>query len=393
MFEPETLRFNFIDLLGAPRRALKGKKIWAHLMGLAAGYSIYLLLTYAALVLDGSAISDSWQRYGLYPFPSIHGGWLSGPLAWVIYALGVLLWALITLLAATVVARITYKELKGDPFYASRDGYAFARGHWRAILYSPVALLLIIVFFLAVAALMALVGRIPYLGEIIFVGFYPIYFVGAMFVLYSLVVLGVLLLYLPAIVALWEEDTMGTTFQAYSITWNQAWRTVVYSAILGVLALVSAALFGWAITAGYHFVNWVFGLPFLMGDKLGPILAWAEQLVFSGYGQFFAYIPGQAAGSSPLAMGIDPAGLSGWQAFIGSILALLLLFIYGSVIAYGLSVITVGQSLSFLIYKFRTDDDNLLERRDEEDLAAEEEESELEDEQGEEESPADDVED
>ncbi len=165
---------------------------------------------------------------------------------------------------------------------------------------------------------------------------------------------------------------------------------IVAIAILGVLALASAALFGWAITAGYHFVNWLFGLPFLMGGKLGPILAWAEQLAFSGYGSFFAYIPGNAASTSPLAMGIDPASLSAWQTFIGSILALILLFIYGSVIAYGLSVITVGQSLSFLIYKFRTDDDNLLERRDEEDLAAEAEERGPDEEASEEETTATD---
>ena len=54
---------------------------------------------------------------------------------------------------------------------------------------------------------------------------------------------------------------------------------------------------------------------------------------------------------------------------MGSILAILLLFIYGSVFAYGLSIISVGQCLSFLIYKFKTDDENLLERKDEEDLA------------------------
>ena len=56
---------------------------------------------------------------------------------------------------------------------------------------------------------------------------------------------------------------------------------------------------------------------------------------------------------------------------MGSILALLLLLIYGSIWAYGLAIISVGQSLAFLIYKFKTDDENLLERKDEEDLAAE----------------------
>jgi len=106
-----------------------------------------------------------------------------------------------------------------------------------------------------------------------------------------------------------------------------------------------------------------------MGSKLSPILAWAEQIVFSGYNHLFSFIPGQGAPLSPLTADVNLAFVSGWEAFMGSILAILLLFIYGSVLAYGLSVISVGQCLSFLIYKFKTDDENLLERKDEEDLA------------------------
>lgn len=388
MFEPEKLHFNFVDLLGAPRRALKAKKIWVHLLGLAVGYPIYVALTYAALVLDGTSFVAVWERFGAYPFFQLDSGWISGALAWTVYALGVLFWLLVTLLAATVVARITYKELKGDPFYASKEGFAFLRGHWQAVIYSPVALAIIIAFFLIVAGIMALVGRIPYLGEVVFLGFYPLYFLGAGFVLYTLVVLGVLLLYVPAIVALWEEDAMGTTFQAYSITWNQAWRTLVYSGLLGGLTLGGVTLYGWAVTGTYHFLNWVFGMPWLMGGKLGPLVARAEQLVFSGYSSFFTYIPGLWAGSSPLAAGIDLAGLSGWEWAMGSLLALLLFLIYGSVLAYGLSIITVGQSLSYLIYKFRTDDDNLLEREDEEELAAEAEEGDQPTQPGADEEPA-----
>jgi len=221
------------------------------------------------------------------------------------------------------------------------------------------------------AVIMALIGKIPFLGEVIFVGLYPLYFVGSVFVLYTAVVLGVLILYLPAILACNEDDALGSTFQAYAITWNQTWRAVVYSTLIGTLTVVGATLYGWVITAGYHFINWVFGSSWLMGSKLGPILAWAEQIVFSGYSYLFTYIPGQFAPLSPLTADVNLAYVSGWEAFIGSVLAILLLLIYGSVVAYGLSIISVGQSLSFLIYKLKTDDENLLERMDEEDLTAE----------------------
>ena len=371
MFEPEKLRLNFIDLFSAPRRALKGKKIATHLMGLILGYIPYLILTYLALLLAGESLSSTWSRYGLYPFFSLTSSQLSGIASWIVYILAVIVWLVITLLAATVVTRITYKELKGDPFYSLIGGITFMKRHWRTVVFSPLAVLLIIMFFLLIAGIMALVGKIPILGGIVFVGLYPLYFFGAIFTIYCVVVLAVLILYLPAILAGNEDDALSTTFQSYTITWNQPWRIVAYSTLIAVLALVGTTFFGWAITAGYHFINLVFGLPWLMGSSLVPVLAWAEQIVFTGYGYLFTYVPGQLASLSPLTADINLVYLSGWEKFLGSLLAVLLMLIYGSVLAYGLSIISVGQSLSFIIFKLRTDDENLLEREDAEDLDAE----------------------
>ncbi len=371
MFEPENLHFNFIDILSAPRRALKAKKIWAHLMGLMLAYPFYVVLTYLALLSEGRSLTSTWSQFGIYPFFPWDSGELSSLSGWAIYALGLLVFAVITLLASTVVSRIVYKELKGDPFYSIKDARTFTRRHGRTVAFAPLAVVLIILFLVALATLMALIGKIPYLGEVIFVGLYPLYFVGSVFTLFTGVVLAVLLLYLPAIIATWEEDAMGSTFQAYTITWNQPWRVVIYSGLIGALAMAGTSIYGWVITAGYHFINRLFGPAWLMGEKLGPILAWAEQIVFSGYSRLFSYIPGQGAVLSPLTASLDVSAVTGWEAFMGSILALLLLLIYGSVWAYGLSIISVGQSLAFLIYKFKTDDENLLERKDEEDLAAE----------------------
>jgi len=374
VFEPEKLHFNCIDLLSAPRRALKVKKIWAHLMGLIVGYPAYAILTYLAFWIDGMPPAAAWDRFGLYPFFPLGGGSLSSPWAWVVYALGLLTWLLITLLAATVVGRITYKELKGDPFYSFKDGVAFTRRHWRTAIFSPLAVILIILFFLAIAVVMALVGKIPFFGEVVFIGLYPLYLAGAVFVLYTTVVLAVLIWYLPAILALWEEDAMGSAFQAYAITWNQVWRVVAYSALLVALAAVGVILYGWVIAAGYHFINWVFGASWLMGDKLAPILAWAEKIVFPASCRLFDFIARPGACLSSLTAGVSLADISGWEMFVGSMLAVLLLLIFGSVFAYGLSIISVGQSLAFLIFKLKTDDENLLERKDEEDLEAEAEE-------------------
>jgi hypothetical protein len=371
VFEPEKLHFNFIDLMGAPRRALKVKKIGAHLIGLLVGYTGYFFLTYIALWINGHPFSTTWDRYGLYPFFPLTGAIIMRPGAWVIYALGLLFWLGTTLLAATVVARMTYKELKGDPFYALSDGLSFTKRHWRAVLFSPVTIILIIFLFLLMAVIMALVGKIPFVGELIFVGFLPLYFAGAIFTLYTAVVLAVLILYIPAIVAVWEEDSVGSTFQAYAITWNHAWRVIVYSVIIVALTVIGALVYGSVLAMGYRFITWVFTADWLMGEKLGPILAWAERIVFSGSTCLHSGLPGQILSFSTETGPVDLATVTGWEAFVGSLIALILLLIYGSVCAYGFSIMSVGQSLSFLIYKFKTDNENLLEQTDEEELERE----------------------
>ena len=371
MFEPEKLHFDFRDLLTAPRRALKAKKIWTHLVGLTVGYGAYLILTYMAFGIDGRSFSVTWDHFGLYPVFCLHSSTFSSIGSWVIYAIGLLIWLMITLVAATVVARTTFKELKGEPFYTSRMGLAFTKRHWRTVIFSPLVAVLIILFFMTLALVMALVGKLPFLGEFIFVGLYPLYLLGALFVLYTAVVLGVSILYIPAITAVWEEDAVGTTFQVYTVAWNQSWRMLVYSTLLAALALFSIFAYGWVLTTGYTFINWVFGASWLMGAKLGAILAWAEKITFSGYSSLFCYIPGHVIPLTALAANIDLADISLWQKLIGSVLAVLLLFIYGSGFAFGLSIISVGNTLAFLIYKFRTENEDLLERKDEEDVEEE----------------------
>ena len=376
MFEPESIHHNFIDLLGAPRRALRGKKIWTHLVGLVVGYGVFAILAYLALAVDGAAMSQAWNDYGLYPFIALGSSQLQSIPAMVIYALGALFWLATTLLASTVVARITYKELKGDPFYSSGDGWTYTKKHWRSVVFSPFVIIMIILFMLIMAAIMALIGKLPYLGEIVFLGLYPLYFMGSLFTLYTGAVLVVLVLYVPAIVALWEEDTMGSLAQAYSITWSQPWRLVVYAGLLAIMVLAGLYLSGLVVTAGYRFLNFVFGPEWLMGSDLDLMVAYAESFLFAGQNPALVPFPSPLLPSAALASNFDLGSLSGWQVFTGSALALLLLLLYASVVAYGLSIVSVGQALSFVIFKLRSDDEDLLQRKDEEELASEAEEQE-----------------
>ena len=110
------------------------------------------------------------------------------------------------------------KQLKGDEFYSSGDAWKYVKKHWHPVVFTSVSFIFILVFFFGLAAVFALMGKIPYVGEFLFVIPYLLYFFGAIFTIYTSIVFGISFLYAPAIISAYEEDTMGTVFNSYTIT-------------------------------------------------------------------------------------------------------------------------------------------------------------------------------
>ncbi|MCH8326972.1 MAG: hypothetical protein IID15_00425, partial [Candidatus Marinimicrobia bacterium] len=340
----------------------KVTQIWLHFRGLVPAYVIILSATYAALAASGLPLATIWDQYGLYPFLTMPqaGETLAGTLPMVLYLLGWIGAVAAIMLTSAAGSRITYRELKGDPFYGAPEARAHARQYWGSVLLSPLTLMAIVIFALMVAALFGLVSSIPFIGDLIFIGLLPVNLAGAIFTLLTLAVIGVLLTMSPAVTATWEDDATGTAFQVFAAVWNQPLRVLIHPVIGGALATLSLIISGWVVTFGYQLVVAVFSSRWLMGDELLALLSWAEKVAFSGYPALLTYIP------SPSADGLA-ASLTGWSAFTGGLLALMLMAVYGIVMAYGLAVVSAGQTLSFIGIKWHMDHDNLLEREDSED--------------------------
>ncbi len=362
MFDPVQLRHNVLDLLQAPRRALSGKQILIHLRGLVNAYLIYLALTYAALISAGNPLPAIWNQYGLYPFltlPEARAA-LPGLLPQILYALGWTGAIVLLMLTSAAGSRATYRELKGDPFYGMREARAHARRYWGSVVLSPLTLSAIVIFAFFVAALLGLLSKIPFIGDLIFIVLLPVNLAGAIFTLLTMAVIVILTTLSPAVTATWEDDATGTAFQVFAAVWNQPLRVLINPLVVALLAMLSVIATGWVITFGYRLVLALFGAPWLMGEHLAVIAAWAEGVAFAGYPALLTYIPHPSAGGA-----LVP--LAGWDAMIGSLMALMLMVIYGTVIAYGLAVISAGQTLSFIGIKWHMDQENLLEREDSED--------------------------
>ena len=372
------LYFDVRDLFRAPRLALSGKKIWILLEANLIGYLIYWVSSYVSLAISGYSFGDMWTKYGLYPcLMGNEANWI----AYVIWGIGCLTWIIAIVLGYTAVSRVTYKQLKGDEFYSSKDAWKFTKKHWHAPVFTSLSILLIVFFFVVMAVVFALIGKIPFLGELFFGIPYLLWFAGSIFVAYTMIVLCISGQFTPAIVGTMEEDTMGSVFQNYTITWSQPWRILLYVPIICTLMVIGVKIFSLFMKGGYYLINIVFGHSALMGDKLSNMVGWATNVVFGS--------------NSPLALCCGsgsclsnaPAVVSDLGTFemIGAFFVAVSIFlIFGTVISYFLSIEAVGITLAFLILIKKSDDENLLERKDEDEL---EEDEELENEMNEVEQP------
>ena len=352
------LFFDIRDLFKAPRLALSGKKIWIFIIGNLAGFIIYWLFSYISLILTGITFLDALKEYGFQPYLfNTELEWY----AWVTYFIGIVAWVIAIYLANTSVSRLTFKQLKGDYFFSTKDAWRYTKKHWHPIVFTPITFILIILFFILFASLFALLGVIPYIGEFLFAIPYLFYFFGSIFTIYTLIVFLVSLFYIPTIVGAYEEDTMGSIFQSYAITWSQPWRIIIYNLVLIPLMIISVLIFGYFFETGIRLMNSVFGNDLLMGQKYSDIVNFSGNLVQLEWLSFIF--------NFNLPEISEPLSLFG--SFAGIILAISFFLIILSIISYALSILSVGHTLMFVIFKKVSDDDDLLSRKDEDDLELE----------------------
>jgi len=372
--EPIKLYFDVRDIFRSPRLALSGKKIWIFLKANLFGFAIYWILSYIALLLSGTNFYNALNNFGLYP--CIYGTDNASLISYLIYWLGIVTWIMSIFFACTAVSRITYKQLKGNDFYSVANARNFVKNHQYPIILGWVSILLIAAFFTIGAIIFALIGKIPYIGEILFAFLYIVYFFGSIFTVYTLIVFITSFIYSPSIVATMEEDTMGTVFQSYSITWSQPWRLVLYHSILLPILVVGVTIFKWFWFAGYKLINVIFGANWLMGAKLHNIVGWATDLVNPQFGFCNLINCSTSADNTVIQQTFlsfqDGTVLSSTEYIAGTIIALILFILLMSIISYGLSILSVGETIMFTIFKKKSNDENLLDRTDEDDVSNEE---------------------
>jgi len=388
------LHFNYKDIFLAPRLALSPKKIWVFIIGNLSGYVIYWILSYLSLTISGIEINEAITEYGL--FPCLYGN--SAPLvSWLIYYTGICIWLFFVLISCTAVSRITIKQLQGDNFYSADDALDYVMKKWRSIVFTPISVIFIIITFIIIACIFALTGNIPIVGKLLFPVFYIFYFFGAIFTVFSLLVLIISLLFGPIIIGSYEEDTIGTVFYSYQIAFNQPWRIITYHSILVPLTIIFINIFSWFYSVSFILINQIFG--YFMGINLDNIMGYTVSIVdtswiSNNFSTLKISMEQELFGTLTMATDMiefilsllvkffslillalpnfsiesHSGPLSAIETISGLLLSIPLIFLTLSVLSYGFAMLSVGETIIFIILKKIMDKENILLRNNEEDI-------------------------
>jgi len=339
-----------------------------------------------AMILSGVEINEALYDYGLYPYLS---GTDFSTLSWLIYYAGIIFWAFSILASSTAVSSITIRQLRGDNFYSVNDAFDQILKKWKTILFTPVTLILILLVLIMIGVFFALLGSISFVGPLLVVITYPLLFLGSIFLIFSyLVFISSFSLY-PSAVGAYDEDTIGSVFHAYHTTFNQPWRILTYNTLLLPLVILSMKLLSWFCQLGFNLLNLLFeqvmgssysnvmsyalsvlNLDFILANA--PLYeitfltdAWSFQNLVSVFvnilTSLFAEIFNIILSCLPLLEYTTDGGyITSLETIAGLILSISFIFLYLSVLSYGFSIVSVGQTIIFIIFKKLNDDENIV---------------------------------
>jgi len=359
------LHFNYKDLFRSARLALSIQRIWINFVGLALGYSLYLILSYVSFLVAGESFLAMWDRFGLFPcLFSMGGPWYS----FIIYFLAVIVLIAFVLITNTAVSRAVYMNLKGETFYTWKEALKFAFKKWSSIIGAPVAIIGIIIFFVIGAIFMALIGKIPFVGELI-TSFFTLFYMGAgLFVFFLTLILVVALFFVPAIIATTNEDGFEAVFQSFTIGTGQPWRIIGYGIVVCIIELLAFVLLAFSVKEGWYVYSIVFNN--IMGEKfaeIGQQALYYVQYTLAVSRIWIDYLFGDVSGSFYFAkdfFSVPDIGV--WQNICSYIFAIFMLMVGGLVVAYAEATGNAGLTLMYLVMRKKHDGENLLERKDEE---------------------------
>jgi hypothetical protein len=362
----ENFYFNYKDLFKAPRMAIGPQRIGLAMLGLMASHFVYLVFTYLSLMLGGYSIQGIWAQSGL--FPCTYG--YSLPFySYILYWIGLLLAGYGLLLMSTAVSRAAYMHLRENLFYTWKQALAFTKKKALSVAGIYVTFLFLILPFIIGAIIMALIGRIPWFGELLNAfATLPYIFAGMILVFFTLS-LFVSFFYGPIILSTSEEDGFGAAVQSLHLTWGQPWRLILYGIITLGLYVFGILFFAFVLKVGLIIYSILF-MPLmhslapmldnalrLVQISLGPIHDWIVALLGKTGSKLFYLKENYELLRLSLPLSTE---ISSYVVYFFLLIAAYM------TIGYGEAVANTALVISYVIFDRKLTDTNLLTRKDSE---------------------------
>jgi hypothetical protein len=357
------LRYDFWDILRAPRLALSGKYLLAQARPLVYGYVVYLFMTYLAMLVEGDTLRAVWGGYALFPFVGLG---LSHWYSWAIWVVGIVIAIGFYDYGNMIVAKLAIEELKGNQFFSTKNAAIEARANLRPLWVAAALLIILIISLSLIQGLIGLVVLIPYIGEILYAVIYAIPFVlWSLFVVFLAFGLTTAIFTLPAIVTAREKDAFGATFYIYNLIWTQPLRWVSQTAIGLVMAKLGIFVFGYFLMRALQLTYFTTSL--ISGEKVKSIVStgyFALAPVQEVLRFFTSLYPGSTIDWMPSALhGLEftLASQPTTEVIASLIILITLVIVWIIVISYGLNVITCSQLIGFIYIRKCEDGEKLGE--------------------------------
>jgi len=134
------LHFDIRDIPACARLGLSARKIWIFFKALLLSWMVWDLLVYLGfLAADHGGLGSRIGSGRLLPLPS--GIFWQSWQAVALLALAGLFILAILMVASLKVCRVTFEQIRGDDFYSGRDAAEFARGNYKPVFATPLAIL------------------------------------------------------------------------------------------------------------------------------------------------------------------------------------------------------------------------------------------------------------
>jgi hypothetical protein len=350
-----SLRFGIVEVLRSARHAISIRLLAIQITAYAPGYAIYLLLTYLSWLLAGRPPASVWAEWGL--LPCFFVGNQPRPLwSWLVYGLGVASLVIAFFSSNAAGSRLLWMKWRGRYAYSVREAFDFTIAKMGAILMAPAAIIFVSVLLAGGGWLVGMVGRIPYIGELLVASFAWLWMLAALVLLLMIAIAALALSRAPAIVATTEANTAEAIFQTVSIFWRRPWRLLLYLAEVVAVAIAGLIVSAFLVSRAFLLMDAMFANA--MGTDYQKLSTQAQYLLQSWSAanqKLFSFAPGLASQfffSHPAA---TPLELTPWFDVLAHILALSFLFTAVWVLAYPLAIINSGLAVTYLLLRQATE--------------------------------------